>query len=47
MMTREIIVAFDELAGEAGWSVSNSWMSDAPQVALFRLEPKQVAAAHF
>ena len=32
------------LAGEADWSVSNTWISDAPQVALFRLEPKQAAA---
>jgi uncharacterized SAM-dependent methyltransferase len=35
---------FALLAGEAGWSVSNTWISDAPQVALFRLEPKQAAA---
>jgi uncharacterized SAM-dependent methyltransferase len=27
------------LAAETGWSVSNTWISDAPQVALFRLEP--------
>jgi hypothetical protein len=27
------------LAAEAGWSSSKSWISDAPQVALFRLEP--------
>jgi len=30
---------FTRLAAEAGWSVSNIWISDAPQVALFRLEP--------
>jgi dimethylhistidine N-methyltransferase len=28
---------FARLATEAGWSVSNTWISDAPQVALFRL----------
>jgi dimethylhistidine N-methyltransferase len=35
---------FARLAAEAGWSVSDTWISDAPQVALFRLEPKQAAA---
>jgi dimethylhistidine N-methyltransferase len=30
---------FSRLAAEAGWSVNKSWISDAPQVALFRLEP--------
>jgi dimethylhistidine N-methyltransferase len=30
---------FARLAAEAGWSVSNTWISDAPQVALFLLEP--------
>ena len=30
---------FARLAAEAGWSSSKSWISDAPQVALFRLEP--------
>jgi dimethylhistidine N-methyltransferase len=28
---------FARLAAEAGWSVSDTWISDAPQVALFRL----------
>jgi uncharacterized SAM-dependent methyltransferase len=30
---------FARLAAEADWFVSNTWISDAPQVALFRLEP--------
>jgi dimethylhistidine N-methyltransferase len=30
---------FARLIAEAGWSVSNTWISDAPQVALFCLEP--------
>jgi dimethylhistidine N-methyltransferase len=30
---------FARLIAEADWSVSNSWISDAPQVALFCLEP--------
>lgn len=29
----------DGLAAEAGWSVSNTWISDEPRVAMFRLEP--------
>jgi dimethylhistidine N-methyltransferase len=32
---------FSRLAAEAGWSVNKNWISDAPQVALFRLEPAQ------
>src|SRR5260370_5853937 len=35
---------FALLAAEADWLVSNTWISDAPQVALFRLEPKQADA---
>jgi dimethylhistidine N-methyltransferase len=30
---------FARLAAEAGWSVNKTWISDAPRVALFRLEP--------
>jgi uncharacterized SAM-dependent methyltransferase len=30
---------FARLAAEARWSVSNTWISDAPRVSLFRLEP--------
>jgi dimethylhistidine N-methyltransferase len=30
---------FAQLAAEAGWSASKIWISDAPQVALFRLAP--------
>src|SRR5260370_42219401 len=38
---------FALLAGEAGWSVSNTSISGAPQDALFRLEPKQAAAINY
>jgi uncharacterized SAM-dependent methyltransferase len=31
--------AFARLVAEADWSVSNTWIRDAPQVALFRLDP--------
>ena len=30
---------FARLAAEAGWSANKTWISDAPRVALFRLEP--------
>jgi dimethylhistidine N-methyltransferase len=30
---------FAALAAEAGWSANKTWISDAPRVALFRLEP--------
>jgi uncharacterized SAM-dependent methyltransferase len=30
---------FTRLAAEAGWSANKVWISDAPRVALFRLEP--------
>jgi uncharacterized SAM-dependent methyltransferase len=30
---------FARLAAEAGWATFKTWTSDAPQVALFRLEP--------
>jgi dimethylhistidine N-methyltransferase len=30
---------FTQLAAEAGWSVNKTWISEAPRVALFRLEP--------
>ncbi len=31
--------SFAQLAAEAGWSVSNIWISDEPRVAMVRLEP--------
>jgi dimethylhistidine N-methyltransferase len=31
---------FAQLAAEAGWSASKTWISGAPQVALFRLDPQ-------
>jgi len=33
------VAMFARLAAEAGWSANKTWISDAPQVALFRLEP--------
>jgi dimethylhistidine N-methyltransferase len=33
------VAMFTRLAAEAGWSANKIWISDAPQVALFRLEP--------
>lgn len=30
---------FSQLAAEAGWSANKTWISDAPRVALFRLDP--------
>jgi uncharacterized SAM-dependent methyltransferase len=33
------VAMFARLAAEAGWSANKIWISDAPQVALFRLEP--------
>jgi dimethylhistidine N-methyltransferase len=33
------IAMFARLAAEAGWSANKTWISDAPRVALFRLEP--------
>jgi dimethylhistidine N-methyltransferase len=33
------LVRFAGLAADAGWSANKIWISDAPQVALFRLEP--------
>jgi dimethylhistidine N-methyltransferase len=35
---------FAWLAAEAGWSVSETWISRAPEVALFRLDPTHPAA---
>jgi uncharacterized SAM-dependent methyltransferase len=32
------VAMFTALAAEAGWSADKVWISDAPQVALFRLE---------
>jgi uncharacterized SAM-dependent methyltransferase len=32
------IESFTALAASAGWSVSDSWVSEAPQVALFSLK---------
>src|SRR5882762_2588615 len=36
--------AFAELAMEAGWAVTRTWTSDAPQVAVFRLESNITAS---
>jgi len=33
------VAMFARLAAEAGWSANKIWISDAPQVALFRVEP--------
>ena len=33
------VETFARLAAEAGWSANKTWISDAPRVALFRLEP--------
>jgi dimethylhistidine N-methyltransferase len=33
------VAMFARLAAEAGWSANKTWISDAPRVALFRLEP--------
>ncbi len=33
------IDSFAQLAARAGWSVANTWISDEPRVAMFRLEP--------
>jgi len=33
------VAMFARLAAEAGWSANKTWISDAPQVALFCLEP--------
>ena len=33
------VATFARLAAEAGWSANKIWISDAPQVAMFRLEP--------
>jgi dimethylhistidine N-methyltransferase len=33
------VSGFAQLAAEAGWSANKIWISDAPRVALFRLEP--------
>jgi dimethylhistidine N-methyltransferase len=33
------VAMFARLAAEAGWSAIKIWISDAPQVAMFRLEP--------
>jgi dimethylhistidine N-methyltransferase len=33
------VAMFTRLAAEAGWSANKTWISDAPQVALFRLQP--------
>jgi dimethylhistidine N-methyltransferase len=33
------IDSFAQLAARAGWSVVNTWISDEPRVAMFRLEP--------
>jgi len=35
------VETFTSLAADGGWSVSKTWLSEAPQVALFRLEPTQ------
>jgi len=35
------VAMFTRLAAEAGWLVGKTWMSDAPRVALFRLEPAE------
>ena len=32
------IDSFAQLAARAGWSVANTWISDEPRVAMFRLE---------
>jgi uncharacterized SAM-dependent methyltransferase len=32
------VAMFTRLAAEAGWSANKIWISDAPRVALFRLE---------
>ena len=37
---------FVRLIAEAGWSVRNTWISDAPQVALFCLEPAMGESFH-
>src|SRR2546427_1685113 len=34
------IDAFAQLAARGGWSVANTWISDEPWVAMFRLEPQ-------
>jgi NAD(P)-dependent dehydrogenase (short-subunit alcohol dehydrogenase family) len=34
------IDSFAQLAARAGWSVANTWISDEPRVAMFRLEPR-------
>ncbi len=31
--------SFAQLAARGGWSVANTWISDEPRVAMFRLEP--------
>jgi uncharacterized SAM-dependent methyltransferase len=31
--------SFSQVAARAGWSVANTWISDSPQVAIFRLRP--------
>ena len=33
------IDSFAQLAARGGWSVANTWISDEPRVAMFRLEP--------
>jgi dimethylhistidine N-methyltransferase len=33
------VATFTRLAAEAGWSANKTWISDAPRVAVFRLEP--------
>jgi uncharacterized SAM-dependent methyltransferase len=33
------VSVFARLAAEAGWAANKIWISDAPRVALFRLEP--------
>ena len=35
------VETFTSLAADGGWSVSKTWLSEAPQVALFSLEPTQ------
>jgi dimethylhistidine N-methyltransferase len=36
------VAMFVRLAAEAGWSANKIWISDAPQVALFRLVPSEI-----
>jgi uncharacterized SAM-dependent methyltransferase len=38
------VKSFAQLGARAGWSVANTWISDWPQVAMFRLVPDSLGS---